>query len=193
MGYRALRLTGLRDGQSLGLAGFGASNSLVLPAARHKFPASRVYVFSRNARERDFARELGAEWAGDIGEPAPVPLDAIIDTTPVWKPIVLALGNLERGGRLVINAIRKEAADQDYLLRLDYAEHLWQEKEIKSVANVTRRDVEEFLRLAAEIPLKPETQGFKLDEGLNEALLELKTGKIRGAKVLLIRQDQGRV
>jgi propanol-preferring alcohol dehydrogenase len=185
VGYRALRLAGLTDGGSLGLAGFGASNYLVLQTARHKFPRSSIYVFARSERQRAFARELGAAWVGDFGEAAPVKLDAVIDASPAWKPVVEALTNLERGGRLVINAIRKETGDQDELLKLDYPAHLWLEKEIKTVANVTRRDVQEFLRLAAEIPLKPETQEFKLEQA-NEALLELKTGKIRGAKVLRI-------
>jgi propanol-preferring alcohol dehydrogenase len=186
VGYRALRLAGLQDGGSLGLAGFGASNYLVLQAARHRYPHSRIYVFARSERQRAFARELGAAWAGDFGEAAPTKLDAIIDATPAWTPIVEALQNLERGGRLVINAIRKEAVDQDYLLRLDYPNHLWLEKEIKTVANVTRRDVQEFLQLAAEIPLRPEVQEFPLEQA-NEALLELKAGKTRGAKVLRIR------
>jgi propanol-preferring alcohol dehydrogenase len=185
VGYRALRLTELEDGENLGLTGFGASNYLVFQTARYRYPRSRLYVFSRSERERAFARELGAAWAGDFGEAAPEKLDAIVDATPVWKPIVVALKNLERGGRLVVNAIRKEALDQDELLRLDYPAHLWLEKEIKSVANVTRRDVREFLQVAAEIPLKPEIQEFRLEEA-NQALLELKTGRIRGAKVLRI-------
>jgi propanol-preferring alcohol dehydrogenase len=186
VGYRALRLAGLTDGETLGLTGFGASNHLVLQAARHRYPNSRVYVFSRNERERAFARELGAAWAGNFGETAPEKLDAVVDATPVWKPMLEALANLQRGGRLVVNAIRKEEIDKDDLLRLDYPAHLWLEKEIKSVANVTRRDVQDFLQLAAEIPLKPEVQEFDLEQA-NEALLELKTGKIRGAKVLRIR------
>jgi propanol-preferring alcohol dehydrogenase len=185
VGYRALRLTELKDGENLGLTGFGASNYLVLEAAKHRYPHSRIYVFSRNEKERAFARELGAAWAGDFGEETPEKLDGIIDATPVWKPIVEALRNLERGGRLIVNAIRKEEADKDYLLRLNYPAHLWLEKEIKSVANVTRRDVREFLQVAAVIHLKPEVQEFGLEEA-NQALLELKTGKIRGAKVLRI-------
>jgi propanol-preferring alcohol dehydrogenase len=185
IGYRSLRLTGLKDGQNLGLTGFGASGHLVLKMVRHRYPASQVFVFARSARERAFARELGAAWAGDTAKESPVKLDVIIDTTPVWKPVVGALKNLERGGRLVVNAIRKEKVDQEYLLRLDYAAHLWLEKEIKSVANVSRRDVREFLELAAEIPIKPEVQEFALEEA-NGALLELKTRKIRGAKVLRI-------
>lgn len=93
--------------------------------------------------------------------------------------------NLEKGGRLVINAIRKEELDKEYLLKLSYPAHLWLEKEIKSVVNVNRSDVEEFLKLAAEIPIKPEVQEFHLEE-TNKALVELKEGKIRGAKVLRI-------
>jgi len=185
IGYRSLSLTGLKDGQNLGLTGFGASAHLVLMMAKHKYPKSKVFVFARSERERHFAKELGAVWAGDTEEESPEKLDCIIDTTPVWKPVVEALKNLERGGRLVINAIRKEKVDKEYLLRLDYPTHLWLEKEIKSVANVSRSDVSEFLELAAEIPIKPEVQEFPLEEA-NEALIELKTRKIRGAKVLRI-------
>jgi len=152
IGYRSLRLTGLTDGQSLGLTGFGASAHLVLKMVRHRYPNSKVFVFARSERERLFAKELGAVWSGDTEEQSPQKLDSIIDTTPAWKPIVEALKNLEPGGKLVINAIRKEEVDKDYLLKLDYPIHLWLEKEIKSVANVTRRDVSEFLELAAKIP-----------------------------------------
>lgn len=185
IGYRSLRLSGLKDGQHLGLTGFGASAHLVLKMVRHRFPRTRVAVFARSEKERAFARELGAVWAGDTDEEAPHKLDAIIDTTPVWKPVVEALKNLEAGGRLVVNAIRKESVDKDYLLHLEYPRHLWLEKEIKSVANVTRQDVREFLALAAEMGVTPEVQEFGLAEA-NEALAELKAMKIRGAKVLCI-------
>ncbi len=185
IGYRSLRLTGLQDGQRLGLTGFGASAHLVLKMMRHRFPEASVYVFARSESEREFARELGAVWAGDTTDRSPDRLDAIIDTTPVWKPVVEALQNLEPGGRLVVNAIRKEDIDKDYLLRLDYSTHLWLEREIKSVANVARRDVREFLQLATEMRLAPEVQEFALEDA-NQALLELKTGRIRGAKVLVI-------
>ena len=174
----------LKDGQRLGLTGFGASGHLVLKMVQYRYPNTEVYVFARSAAERAFARELGAIWAGETRERAPHKLDSIIDTTPAWEPIVEAMANLESGGRLVINAIRKEG-DKNSLLNLDYPAHLWLEKEIKSVANITRRDVTEFLSLAAEMNLKPETQVFALEKA-NEALLELKTGKIRGAKVLII-------
>ena len=185
IGYRSLRLTGIKDSQNLGLTGFGASAHLVLKMVKHKYPNSKVFVFARSEKERDFAKELGAVWAGETEEESPEKLDCVIDTTPAWKPIVEALKNLKSGGRLVINAIRKEEVSKEYLLKLDYSAHLWLEKEIKSVANVTRRDVSEFLNLAAKIPIKPEIQEFTLEEA-NKALLELKERKIRGAKVLRI-------
>jgi propanol-preferring alcohol dehydrogenase len=185
VGYRALKLCNLQDGQSLGLMGFGGSNHLVLKTAKHKFPSSQIFVFSRNAQEREFAIWLGAAWAGAIDEIPPEGLQAVIDTTPVWGPGLEALKYLKPGGRLVINAIRKEEADKEALMQLDYASQLWMEKEIKSVANVTRQDVREFLSLAAEAKLKPEYQEFDLRDA-NHALLEMKQGKIRGAKVLRI-------
>jgi len=185
IGYRSLRLTGIKDGQSLGLTGFGASAHLVLKMVRHKYPNTKVFVFARSEKERIFARGLGAVWTGDTGDESPERLDSIIDTTPAWKPVVEALKNLKSSGRLIINAIRKEEKDKDYLLKLDYPLHLWMEKEIKSVANVASRDVSEFLELAAKIPIIPEVQEFALEEA-NTALLELKERKIRGAKVLRI-------
>lgn len=185
IGYRSLRLSNLQDGQLLGLTGFGASAHLVLKMIKHKYPNTEVFVFARSEKEQAFAKELGAVWAGETTDSPPEKLDAIIDTTPVWKPIVEALKNLAPGGRLVINAIRKEHIDQEYLLNLAYPIHLWMEKEIKSVANVARRDVSEFLKLAAEIPIRPEFQEYGLEEA-NHALIELKERKIRGAKVLRV-------
>lgn len=185
IGYRSLRLSQLEEGQHLGLTGFGASAHLVLKTVQYLYKHVRVYVFTRSPSEQAFARELGADWAGDIGDRSPVPLDRIIDTTPVWRPVVEALRNLAPGGRLVINAIRKEQSDIAYLLNLDYPTHLWLEKEIKSVANVTRNDVSQFIQIAASVPIKPEYQLYALEEA-NQALLELKRGQIRGAKVLHI-------
>jgi propanol-preferring alcohol dehydrogenase len=185
IGYRSLRLADMRDGEYLGLTGFGASAHLVLQSVKHLYPKSAVFVFSRTKEEQAFARELGAAWAGDTTDSAPEKLHAIIDTTPAWKPVAEAMKNLERGGRLVINAIRKEERDKDALLAFDYPRDLWMEKEIKSVANITRKDVEEFLKMAAEIPIKPAIREYALAQA-NEALLELKERKIRGAKVLRI-------
>ncbi|WP_347985948.1 zinc-dependent alcohol dehydrogenase family protein [Methylomonas sp. AM2-LC] len=187
IGYRALRLTQHKDGQSLGLTGFGASGHLVLKMAKHLYPHTQVYVFARSLEERQFALSLGANWAGNTTETSPVKLDNIIDTTPAWLPVVEALANLEAGGRLVINAIRKEH-DKESLLQLDYSKHLWQEKEIKSVANITRADVTEFLSLAADMHLKPEVEVYDL-ELANQALLALKQGNICGAKVLVVGQS----
>ncbi len=186
IGYRSLKLTGINDGNIIGLTGFGGSGHIVLKLVKHIYPNSPVFVFSRTAQEREFAIELGAAWAGDISERPPNLLDAVIDTTPVWKPVLESMRNLNPGGRLVINAIRKENSDKEFLLDLDYSSHLWMEKEIKSVANVTRNDVAGFIKLAAEIPLVPETQEFFFADA-NRALVELKTRKIRGAKVLRIK------
>ena len=185
IGYRSMRLSGVEDHQSLGLTGFGASAHLVLNMVRYKYPNTNVFVFARSEKERDFARQLGAFWTGDTAAEPPEKLDGIIDTTPAWKPVVEALACLKPGGRLVINAIRKEESDKKALLNLDYPRHLWQEKEIKSVANVVRTDVRELLQLAAEIQIKPEVQEFELEDA-NRALVELKERKIRGAKVLKI-------
>lgn len=185
IGYRSLRLTNLNDGDPLGLTGFGGSAHLVLQMARNRFPNSKVYVFARDPDQRDFAKQLGACWAGDTDEKPPEDLQAIIDTTPAWKPVVAALACLRPGGRLVINAIRKQDNDRDALLGLSYHDHLWLEREIKSVANITGRDIKEFLAVAAEIPLKPEVTTYRLEEA-NKALLELKRGSVRGAKVLVM-------
>ncbi|HEY4492828.1 MAG TPA: zinc-dependent alcohol dehydrogenase family protein [Acidobacteriota bacterium] len=185
IGYRSLKLCGLSNGENLGLSGFGASAHLVLKLAKHLYPDTRIFVFARSEREQNFARELGAAWVGDTSATAPDKLKAIIDTTPVWEPVLHSLKNLDAGGRLVINAIRKEEADKQALAELDYPSHLWMEKEIKSVANVTRADVQQFLELAAEISLTPEIQEFPLEDA-NAALVELRERKIRGAKVLAI-------
>jgi alcohol dehydrogenase, propanol-preferring len=183
IGYRSLRLSGIVDGQHLGLTGFGASAHLVIKMIRHRFPHTGVYVFARSDREREFAKELGAVWSGETTSLSPQPLNAIIDTTPAWLPVIEALKNLAPGGRLVINAIRKEDRDKSVLQSLNYAQHLWMEKEIKSVANVARSDVGGFLELAAAMHLKPEVQEYPLSDA-NRALHELTTQGNRGAKVL---------
>ena len=185
IGYRALKLSKLQDGQTLGLFGFGASAHIVIQIAKHKYSNCKVFVFTRPQQKehQNLANKLGADWVGATGDTPPEKLACAIDFTPAWKPIVEALRVLEKGGRLVINAIRKEEKDKKTLLKLDYPTHLWLEKEIKSVANITKRDAEDFLPLAAEIPIIPEVQEFKLEEA-NEALILLKQGKIQGAGVL---------
>lgn len=190
VGFRALRLTGLRNGQRLGLTGFGGSAHIVLQVARHVFPDSPVFVFARDPGARELAERLGACWSGDTSDRPDEPLDAIIDTTPVWKPVVEALACLAPGGRLVINAIRKENDDIAELTRIQYHDHLWMEREIKTVANVTIDDIREFLPLAAEIPIEPTVTVYKLEDA-NRALRELKHRPVVGTKVLKIRSEDG--
>lgn len=186
IGARSLGLTKLVDGRPLGLVGFGASAHLVLQLARHLYPRSPVYVFARNPDERAFSRMLGAAWAGETTDRPPERMAAMIDTTPAWKPIVDTLANLAPGGRLVINAIRKSRADQDVLLGLDYARDLWMEREVKSVANVTRADVRQVLAAAAEIGLSPTVDEVPLAQA-NSALVRLASGgAVRGATVLRV-------
>lgn len=185
IGYRSLKKTDMSNGDSLGLIGFGASAHLVLKLVAHSFPASSVYVFTRSKKEQKFAMELGAAWAGDIDDKPPALIHAIIDTTPAWKPIIRSLENLLPGGRLVINAIRKENIDRDWLMKLDYPTHIWMEKEVISVANVTRADIIQFLDLADSAAIKPELQIYSLSDA-NRALHELKNRIIHGAKVLKI-------
>ena len=186
IGWRSLRLTRLADGEVLGLSGFGASAHLVLQVARQRYPASPMYVFARSEEERAFANELGATWVGNFTDAPPQPLDAVIDTTPVWKPLVELLPRLAPAGRFVINAISKSSTDQNELLRLNYASHLWMEREIKSVANVTREDVRQLLALVADSGLRPTIEILPLEEA-NQALGRLSTGaRMRGAMVLSV-------
>ena len=185
IGYRALRLSGMEDGKVLGLYGFGASAHIVIQVAKYRYPSGKVFVFTRphQKEHQNLARNLGADWIGATGDTPPERLNCAIDFTPVGGPVREALRNLQKGGRVVINAIRKTTP----IPELDYTEHLWYEKEVKSVANVTREDAEEFLPLAAQIPIVPETQEFELEEA-NEALILLKEGKIHGAGVLKIAE-----
>ena len=186
IGLRSLRLAQLSDGDAIGLTGFGASAHIVLQLARQLYPASPVYVFARNPEEQRFALELGAVWAGETAADPPQRMRAIIDTTPAWKPVVEALRNLEPGGRLVVNAIRKSNADQSELLRLDYEKHLWLEREVKSVANVTRADVRDMLDIAAGMNLRPTIEELPLERA-NDALARLREGGLRGATVLAVQ------
>jgi len=185
VGYRSLKLARMRNGEFLGLTGFGGSGHLVLQLARHLYPKSPIYVFARSPEERKFGIELGATWAGDTGDEPPEQPHAIIDTTPAWRPVLAALKCLRPGGRLVINAIRKEDLDKSLMAEIDYAEHLWQEKELKTVANVTSHDIKAFLEIAAQAGIRPEVQVYPLEEA-NKALCELRSGNVRGAKVLAI-------
>jgi len=185
VGYRSLKLTCMENGRTLGLYGFGSANHLVLQMANYFFPDSLKFVVTRNPEERVLAKKLGADWSGDIEDDTPQKLDCAIDTTPAWKPVLSALGNLKSGGRLVLNLICKEQTDKNILLNIDYEKHLWAEKEIKSVANITVKDGEEFLKTASEMKIKPEITCYELEQA-NDALIDLKSGKSTGSKVLKI-------
>ena len=168
--------------------GFGASAHLVVKVLQFLYPDTKIYVFSRTPEERKFALKLGAAWAGEGSESPPQRLRAIIDTTPAWNPVLDSLKWLDKGGRLVINAIRKEKTDQEKLLSLSYEDHLWMEKEIKSVANITTADIREFLQICSRAKIEPEVKEYAFEEA-NKALLEIRNRKIRGAKVLRISSD----
>ena len=181
IGYRTLRLADITDGQRIGLFGFGASAHIVIQIIKHKFPNSPVFVFTKASEHAELARSLGAAWTGFSGESPPQKLEKIMDFTPVGECVRDALAVLERGGRLVINAIRKETP----IPPLDYARYLWLEKEIKSVANVTRKDAQEFLPLAARIPIVPTVEEFPLAQA-NEVLSSIKHSRLRAAAVLRV-------
>jgi len=181
IGYRTLRLAEITDGQNIGLFGFGASAHIVIQIIKYKFPNSPVYVFTKTAEHARLAERLGAVWTGRSGDTPPAKLNKAMDFTPVGECVRDALAVLDRGGRLVINAIRKETP----VPALDYAEYLWLEREIKSVANVTRADAEEFLPLAAQIPIVPTIEESPLEQA-NDVLLAIKHSKLRAAGVLRV-------
>jgi propanol-preferring alcohol dehydrogenase len=184
IGYRTLRLAEIKEGESIGLFGFGASAHIVIQILKHKFPDNPVFVFTKTDKHAELAEKLGAAWTGRSCDKPEVKLNKIMDFTPVGECDRDALGVLERGGRLVINAIRKETP----IPPLDYAEYLWLEKEIKSVANITRRDAEEFLPLAAEISIKPTVEEFSLGQA-NEVLCRIKNSQLKAAAVLKISES----
>ncbi len=183
IGYRDLRLSEIKCGQTLGLFGFGASAHIVIQMARYR--GAEVFVFTRSEAHRLLAKRLGASWTGGPEDKPPKKIHGAIDFTPVGETVPIALGVLEKGGRLVIAVIRK----RNLIPRMDYAGLLWDEREIKSVANITRADVRDFLALSAKIPIHPEVQEFALG-GANRALSLLKQGEIRGAAVLRISDEK---
>jgi len=180
VGYRALKLAQMSSGLRLGLFGFGASAHIVIQVARKLYPDAEVYVFSRSPAHREMARKLGADWTGHPQEDPPRRLDRAIDFTPVGETIARALELLNRGGRLVVNVIRKQTP-----VNLVYDKHLWEEKEVKSVANVTRRDVEELVEVVARYPVEVSVEEYRLEEA-NTALRNLKAARVKGSAVLRI-------
>jgi propanol-preferring alcohol dehydrogenase len=176
IGYRALRLAEVRPGDRVGLFGFGASAHLALQAALHW--GCRVCVFTRGASHRALALTLGAEWAGPAEESPPGPLDAAVSFAPAGSIIPAALGHLRPGGTLAVNAVHLDGVPAfDYAL-------LYGERTLRSVANATRADGVEFLRLAAAIPVRVSAETHPLADA-NLALQRLKAGRVDGAAVLI--------
>jgi propanol-preferring alcohol dehydrogenase len=175
IGYRALRLAG--DATRIGLYGFGSSAHLIAQVAR--WQGRRVFAFTRegDAEGRDLARSLGAEWAGASGEPPPEALDAAIVFAPVGELVPIALRALEKGGVVVCAGIHmSDIPSFPYEL-------LWEERVIRSVANLTRQDGEELLELAPRVPIETHVEAFPLSRA-NEALARLRAGEISGSAVL---------
>jgi propanol-preferring alcohol dehydrogenase len=176
IGYRALRLSGIRRGERLGLFGFGASAHIVIQIARYW--NCEVYVFTRGAEHQKLARELGAAWVGRAEETPPAKIHAAIVFAPAGGLALDALRVLDRGGTVALAGITMTPIPE-----IDYTELLYHERKLTSVANATRRDGEDLLALAAEIPLGTEVEIFPL-AGINRALQKLKRGEIRGAGVI---------
>ena len=177
IGYRSLRRAELQPGQTLGLFGFGASAHLAIQVARHW--GCDVFVFTRSEEHRELARSLGAAWAGGTGDKAPAPLDAAVTFAPVATVVGAAMGCLAPGGTLAVNAIHLAGA-----IELDYGEHLCGERTLRSVTNLTHRDAEEFLMLAAEVPVTTTVEEFGLDEA-NVALMKMKASTLAAAAVIV--------
>jgi propanol-preferring alcohol dehydrogenase len=179
IGWRAYVGSGVAPGERLGLYGFGGSAHIVLQIARHF--GNEVYVVSRGERHQALAREMGAHWVGDAGTQPPVPLDGAILFAPAGEIVPAALAALDRGGVLAVAGIHLSTIPP-----LDYAIHLFQERELRSVTANTRADGRRLLELAEEIPLVTHTIPYPL-ESAGDALIDLKQDRIRGAAVLDLR------
>ena len=177
IGYRALKLTGTKEGEKLGLYGFGSSAHMVIQVARYL--GAEVYVFTRSEEHKRMAEELGAIWIGNPVDVPPTKLDAAIIFAPAGELVINALRALDRGGRLVLAGI--------YMSSIPSIEYsiLWEERSLKSVANVTREDVREFTEIAKKIPVRTNVETFELGE-VNKALKKLKDGGIKGTGVLVM-------
>lgn len=177
VGYRSLKLSEMRPGERLGLYGFGASAHICIQVARYW--NCEVFVFTRSPEHQQQARDLGATWVGNAEDQPPTPLDRAIIFAPAGWLVPVALGHLQWGGTLCINAVHMSPIPE-----MPY-DRLWHERTIRTVANATRRDAEEFLPLAAKIPVVTETHTYQLEEA-NTVLQKLKRSDISGAAVLRI-------
>ena len=177
IGFRSLRLAGVERGERVGLFGFGASAHLAIAVLRAW--KCDVYVSTRGKSHRDLAASLGATWVGSETEKPPAELDRAVTFAPSGDVVIAALGSLRKGGVVAINAIHLDRIPQ-----FDYDSLLWGERQLRSVANMTRADARDFLALAVEIGLKPKVTVFKLDQA-NEALIAVKNDAVDGAAVIL--------
>ena len=177
IGFRSLRVAGVESGERVGLFGFGSSASLTIPIL--KSWKCEVYVVTRGQAHRDLAASLGADWVGKEDDKPPVPLDRAITFAPSGKVIVDALASLRKAGIVAINAIHL-----DRIPSFDYDKLLWGERQIRSVANMTRQDVRDFLDVANTLQIRPQITAFPL-ENANEALLAIKNETGSGSVVLI--------
>jgi len=177
IGFRSLRVAGVQPGESVGLYGFGASAHLAIAVLQSW--KCRVYVSTRGESHRKLARELGADWVGDETARPPVALDRAVTFAPSGDVVVAALAALRKGGIVAINAIHLDRIPQ-----FDYDKLLWGERQIRSVANMTRDDARDFLRVAAEIGMNPRVTAFPLDQA-NDALRAVRNDAVNGAAVLI--------
>jgi propanol-preferring alcohol dehydrogenase len=179
IGYRALRLSEIKPGQKLGLIGFGASAHVAIQVAVHW--GCEVHVFSRSAEHRDLAQRLGAVWTGTSKEEPPEKLDSIVNFTPAGPTVLDGMRMLDKGGTQALAGIYMSPVPE-----MEYVQYLYQERTLRSVANATRKDGEDLLRIAAEIPIRTTTTVFPLEEA-NKVLKLLKDSKINGAAILSLR------
>ncbi|MGA8153490.1 MAG: zinc-dependent alcohol dehydrogenase family protein [Terriglobales bacterium] len=179
IGFRSLRVAGVEQGDRVGLFGFGASAHLTIEVLRAW--KCKVYVSTRGASHRKFAAALGADWVGGENDKPPVELDRAVTFAPSGDVVIAALSSLRKGGVVAINAIHLDRIPQ-----FDYDRLLWGERQIRSVANMTRSDARDFLRIAAEIGMRPKVTTFPLDRA-NEALSAVKSDSIDGAAVIVPR------
>lgn len=182
IGFRSLRVAGVERGERVGLYGFGASAHLMVPVLQAW--DCEVYVATRGASHRAFARSLGAVWVGDATERAPVALDRAVTFAPAGDVVVAALGALRKGGVVAINAIHLDRIPQ-----FDYDTLLWGERQLRSVANMTRDDATTFLALAAKIGLRPRATIFSLDDA-GDALAAIRGDAVDGAAVIIPPPDR---
>ena len=178
IGFRSLRVAGVQPGERVGLFGFGASAHLAIEVL-HAWKCE-VYVATRGESHQQLARSLGAAWVGTETEKPPVELDRAITFAPSGDVVIAALSSLRKGGVVAINAIHL-----DRIPEFDYDKLLWGERQIRSVANMTRTDARDFLQIAADIGMRPKVTAFRLDEA-NEALLAVKRDAIDGSAVIVI-------